>query len=198
MLEKLLNIEQIDKIIVNTDAVELLEKDDLISSRKVTLRPRKNHLCGNDVSMNLIINDDILFDKADCYLMTHTTNPLLGSDTIVRALDLFINEMMASKADSLFTVNKIQSRFYDQSSKPINHNPEKLIPTQDLSPIYEENSNLYIFTEESFRESNSRIGKRPLMFATSKLESVDIDYEEDWDLATMIYKTKCKINSDAF
>ena len=42
-----------------------------------------------------------------------------------------------------------------------NHNPNKLQRTQDLESLYEENSNLYIFSKESFINSNSRIGKKP-------------------------------------
>ena len=35
--------------------------------------------------------------------------------------------------------------------------------------IYEENSNIYIFTEQSFKDSNlKRIGLKPLMFEINK------------------------------
>ena len=70
-----------------------------------------------------------------------------------------------------------------KNGKPINHNPKKLIPTQDLEKIYEENSNLYIFSKESFLSSSSRIGKNPILFETPKNESIDIDTNEEWEIA---------------
>jgi CMP-N-acetylneuraminic acid synthetase len=70
---------------------------------------------------------------------------------------------------------------------PVNHNPERLIRTQDLAPLYEENSNIYIFSRKSFKASgNRRIGKRPYMFETDKYESIDIDGERDFAAAKVI------------
>lgn len=187
MLEKLIQIECIDKVVVNTDAPELISTD-YSTKDKILKRKRKKSLCGDKVSMNLIIKDDIESEIADYYLMTHTTNPLLKIATIEKAIDHFLSASRDKRADSLFTVNKIQSRLYDKCSNPINHKPKVLLPTQDLDPIYEENSNLYIFSRESFLKTNARIGKSPLMYETPLHESIDIDYQEDWDLATFIFK----------
>ena len=46
-----------------------------------------------------------------------------------------------------------------KNGKPYNHDPNKLIRTQDLEPLYEENSGFYIFTKNSFKNANNkRIG----------------------------------------
>jgi CMP-N-acetylneuraminic acid synthetase len=58
--------------------------------------------------------------------------------------------------------------------------------TQELPPYFEENSNLYLFTAASFAATNARIGQRPLLFETPRLESVDIDDEEGWRLAEIL------------
>jgi len=91
-------------------------------------------------------------------------------------------------ADSLFTVNKIQTRFYDVDAKAINHDPDKLLRTQDLEPWYEENSNLYLFTRDSFNQTQARIGKKPIMLETPPFESTDIDTPDDWALAEVMVK----------
>ena len=83
-------------------------------------------------------------------------------------------------------MNKVQSRFYQENACPVNHDPNNLIPTQDLEPWYEENSNLYSFRRNSFNKTKSRIGSSPILFATKKLESIDIDTEEDWELASAV------------
>jgi N-acylneuraminate cytidylyltransferase len=77
----------------------------------------------------------------------------------------------------------MQDRFYDKDSKPINHNPNKLERTQDLEPLYKENSNFYLFSKDSFIKNNNRIGNNPFKFEMSRIESIDIDNQEDWDLA---------------
>ena len=86
----------------------------------------------------------------------------------------------------LLDVKHLQTRFYTASGDPINHDPDNLIRTQDLEPWFEENSCLYLFTKESFAATNARIGNTPILFETPKLESIDIDEPEDWDLAAAL------------
>lgn len=183
ILDTLLSVDTIDRIVVNTDARHLLEESGLAESERIVIRNRKPEICGDDVSMNLVIADDVSGVDADVYLMTHTTNPLLGSDTIKLALESFLRAHSTGEADSLFTVNKIQTRFYREDASPVNHDPDNLLRTQDLEAWYEENSNLYIFTRQSFEKSNARIGTKPMMYETPKFESIDIDTPEDWDFA---------------
>ncbi len=181
MLDSLIAAQEIDVVVINTDATDLLRTNglDMHSSefKKVVLRQRRPELVGDFVSMNKIIEDDILAVDAQLYLMTHVTNPFISTLTITDA----IRALRASdENDSLFAVNRFQTRFYREDGSPINHDPANLLRTQDLEPWYEENSCLYLFTKESFAKTNARIGLSPLLFETPKLESIDIDEPEDW------------------
>lgn len=185
ILNSLLEVEEISNVIINTDARAILAASGLTGSNRIVIRDRKPEICGDHVSMNLVIADDVANVPAEIYLMTHTTNPLLSGATISKALRSFKEAKAAARADSLFTVNKVQSRFYRVDGTPLNHDPNNLIPTQELEPWLEENSNLYIFTAESFGKSKSRIGIHPMMFESPRLESIDIDTPADWDFAVM-------------
>lgn len=186
ILDSLLAIDEIDCVVINTDARDILARNGLAESARVKIRDRKPELVGDTVSMNLILADDIANVPADTYLMTHTTNPLLKTATIRAALHGYKAAVAAGTADSLFTVNRIQTRFYRADASPVNHDPDNLIQTQDLEPWFEENSNLYIFSPGSFAQAKARIGRRPMLFEMSKLEAVDIDTPEDWALAEAI------------
>lgn len=181
MLDKLLECKQIDQVVINTDAQAEIEQAGLPANDKLILRVRKAELCGDEVSMNLVLKDDIDNTDADIYLMTHTTNPFISLATINQAITEF--SQARPEVDSLFTVNRIQTRFYDKEARAINHDPDNLIPTQDLEPWFEENSCLYLFTKYSFNKTSARIGEKPMMFETRKCESVDIDEPQDWQLA---------------
>lgn len=180
ILDTLLSVELIDSIVINTDARDILLENGLRESSRVLIRDRKSELQGDFVSMNLILQDDIDHMPAELYLMTHTTNPLLRSETIKDSIERFKKD---SNADSLFTVNKVQTRFYREDMSAVNHDPDNLIRTQDLEPWFEENSCLYLFTSDSFKKRNARIGEKPLMQIMSRIESVDIDEYEDWVIA---------------
>ena len=187
ILDTLLSVDDIDCVVINTDAREILAKNGLVETDKIIIRDRKPEISGDLVSMNLVIEDDVHNVDADIYLMTHTTNPLMTTNTVQSALKEFQDKSSRGEVDSLFTVNKIQTRFYREDCSAVNHNPDKLLPTQDLEPWFEENSNLYIFTKEAFAITNARIGIKPMMFESPKFESVDIDEPEDWDFAVNTY-----------
>lgn len=197
ILDSLLAIEEIDEVVINTDARHILAENGLVESDRVRIRDRKPELCGDTVSMNLILADDIAAVPADTYLMTHTTNPMLSAATIRAALAQYQAGVAAGTADSLFTVNKIQTRFYRTDGSAVNHDPDNLIQTQDLEPWFEENSNLYIFTADSFARTKARIGKKPLLHVMEKMEAVDIDTPEDWALAEAVAAIRAPENAPA-
>ena len=186
ILDSLLDIPAIDLVVINTDARAILAENGLTDSARVLIRDRKPELCGDEVSMNLILADDIANVDAETYIMTHTTNPMLSSATIEAGLDTYRVGTKSQEADSLFSVNKIQTRFYYSDGRPVNHDPDNLIQTQDLEPYYEENSCLYIFSSHSFSKTGARIGRMPMMQETPPLENVDIDTPADWAMAEAV------------
>jgi CMP-N-acetylneuraminic acid synthetase len=183
ILDTLLEVEEIDQVVINTDARHTLADHGLVDSDRILIRDRKPEICGDLVSMNLVLADDVANVDAGIYLMTHTTNPLMSADTVRGALAAFRQASEAGTADSLFTVDKVQTRFYRSDCSAVNHDPDNLVRTQDLEPWFEENSNLYIFTRPSFQSTNARIGRKPMMYEGPSFESIDIDTPEDWDFA---------------
>lgn len=186
MLDSLLATDSIDHVLINTDARAELAAAGLEPNERVVIRDRKPELMGDFVSMNRILADDIAAVPADLYVMTHVTNPLLRTETIAAAIGAL---EAAPDKDSLFTVTRYQTRFYRADGSPVNHDPDRLVRTQDLEPWFEENSCLYLFTASSFAATQARIGSAPLMFETPRTESIDIDEPEDWRLAeSLLYR----------
>lgn len=187
----LLNAKSISSIVINTDS-DVIKEDVKKNFDNLTLIDRPVDIQGDYVPMNDIISHDISELEGDYFLQTHSTNPLLKSSTIDKAVELFFNNL--NNYDSLFSVTKLQARLFNKLIQPINHNPQELIRTQDLEPLYEENSNFYIFSRKSFFESgNNRIGLTPNTFSIDKTEAIDIDDEQDFLLAETIFGIKNEI-----
>jgi CMP-N-acetylneuraminic acid synthetase len=186
ILETLLDTPEIDRIVINTDARDILSANGLNDGDgggKVMIRDRRPEICGDFVSMNLVLADDIANVQSDHFLMTHTTNPLLQAPTIRAMIGRYVAASRSGEADSLFSVNRMHTRFYTAVGQPINHDPNNLIRTQDLPPYMEENSVCYLFSPQSFASTGARIGRKPFLYATPRLESVDIDEPADWFMA---------------
>ena len=155
----------VSALVINTDARDKLAASGLVEDDFVTIRDRPDALCGDFVSMNLVLESDIAAVDANSFIMTHTTNPLISSLTVERAVSTYV-ENLASH-DSLFSVTKHQSRFFDSALNPINHDPKQLLRTQDLPVMYEENSCIYVFSRESFSKRLDRIGESAFGFESS-------------------------------
>lgn len=187
VLKKLQSSKYIQQIVVNTDG-DAIKESILNNFPEVIVHDRPLGIQGDFVSMNEIINYDLQNSDADIYIQTHSTSPLLNIESVDNALEEFMTQ---SVYDSLFSVTKLQTRLYWGDSTPVNHNPNELLRTQDLPAVYEENSNFYIFTKKSFADSkNKRIGIKPMMYSIDKIEAVDIDNMQDFEIAEMLYKLK--------
>lgn len=190
VINSLLASKYIDQIVINTDSDAIKNDVNKNFDQRVVINDRPKEIIGDFVSMNKIIEYDISQVEADIYLQTHSTNPLLKTDSIDAAIEkmiVFLSE--SANYDSIFSVTKLQTRLYEENGEPFNHNPEELLRTQDLVPLYEENSNFYIFTKSSFNNAGQkRIGRKPFMYEIDKLEAVDIDEPQDFMIAESLYK----------
>jgi CMP-N-acetylneuraminic acid synthetase len=187
ILETLLAVPEIETVMVDTDSEPVMDGvRRFFPTVKLILRPA--HLRAVDVPMNDILLHDTAQVEADFYLQTHSTNPILKSATVSRAIQSLFTHY--PKNDSLFSVTRLQTRLYNKDGRAINHNPLELIQTQDLPPVYEENSCLYLFTRENLVRKHHRIGDRPLMFEIPADEAWDIDEELDFSICDFLLTAK--------
>lgn len=187
IIETLLAVPEINAIVVDTDS-EPVMNGLRANFPQVKIINRPEHLRADDIPMNEILIHDTEQYPADFYLQTHSTNPLLKAETISRAIQLLLTNY--PKYDSLFSVTRWQTRFYDKDGNAVNHNPRELIQTQDLPPMYEENSCIYIFTRANLLAKRHRISDHPLMFEIPRLEAVDIDEESDFQIADLLMRAR--------
>ena len=180
ILEALLQCASVDEVVVDTDAPRIAEGVSARFGDRVRLIERPAHLRGGHVSMNDVLLHDVTRAAADWYIMTHATNPLLRAETIERAIRAMVT---SADHDSLVGVTRMSKRYWWGDGRPVNHDPSKLINTQDLAPFYEENSNLYMFTRPLIEARGTRVGEAPLLFEIDARESVDIDDELDFEIA---------------
>ena len=180
MLDVLVACKTIDKVVIDTDSPTVKE---ICAAQypQVQIIDRPEHLRDGAIPMNTILMHDIGQVDSEFYLQTHSTNPLLSLPTVQRAVDTLLTNFPVY--DSLFSVTKMQTRLWDSLARAVNHNPNILLRPQDLPPLYEENSCVYIFEKKTLMERQNRIGLRPYMLEIDPFEAVDIDTEADLALA---------------
>lgn len=190
ILETLERVEQVDRIVVNTDADELLNGG--VDRFDIEVSERPERLRNQDTTMPIIKYEVDRLD-ADIFMHTYCTNPLLRAETIEEALDTFRE---ADGHDSLFSVTPHHKRFYDSNIEPLNHDPYDLDRTQDVEPLYEDNANIYIYTEETLELTGHRVGKNPAVYEIGEIESIDIDLPDDFAMAEYFHERR-RLNNES-
>ena len=181
ILDSLSESNYINEIIINTDSEEIAES--ATSNYDVTLHMRPKYLLDIDSNeANQIIEYDLSKTNGEYFFQTHSTNPLLSVDTIDRAIKKYFN----NKFDSLISVTEQRKFYYTMDGEPVNHNPQKLVRTQNGKSLYEENSCIYIFSRKVFEKNFSRVSNNPMLYPISSLESIDIDEPIDFEMAEFL------------
>ncbi|MBR4651577.1 MAG: acylneuraminate cytidylyltransferase [Prevotella sp.] len=120
-------------------------------------------------------------NDADIYVYAHATAPFITVETMTEC----INAVKSGKYDSAFCAVKLQDYLW-QDGMPLNFDATNLPRTQDLKPIYQETSGVYVFTKQVFQDLRRRIGEKPFIREVTFKEAVDIDTPEDFRLAEIL------------
>ena len=118
---------------------------------------------------------------ADIYVLAHATSPFIRRATV----DDAVARVGSGEYDSAFSAERIQT-FAWYEGRTLNYSPERVPRTQDLEPVFVETSAFFVFRREVWRDMRRRIGLRPYMAVTDRIESMDIDYPDDFRLAEAI------------
>lgn len=183
IVQTLLDVPEVDEVVIDTDSPTILA-DVAEAFPTVRLLERPKHLRAGEIAMNDVLLNTVAQLEADLFLQTHSTNPFLSPATISRGLQQLLQH---ATADSLFSVTRLQARLWTKDIQPLNHDPSMLLRTQDLDPVYLENSCMYVFDRETLESRGNRIGARPLILEITGHEALDIDVEEDFLDASLVW-----------
>jgi len=178
ILDTLSRCSSVKEIFIDTASEKIIKLAKENFNVKIINRPP--HLQDDLITANQLVEYDLNFVENEHLLYTHATNPLLTPETLETGIKKYFSNLKEGY-DSLFSVERVQQRTYYSGEVPINHRNEvKLKRTQDLEPIFVENSSIFLFSKTTFNKYKSRIGKNPFLFEMNKYESIDIDEEPDF------------------
>jgi N-acylneuraminate cytidylyltransferase len=186
--EAMLAATGVDRVVVDTDSDEIEERVNQSFGREVEVVRRPQHLIGDLVPMHDIVANLCATLDGDDFLQTHSTNPLLTSETIEEATAAYYSR--SEGYDSLMGVTARHTRFYWEDGRPVNHDPAVLLRTQDLPPLLEENSNVYIAPRTVIEATGRRVGSSPVLFPIDAAEALDIDEELDFAMAAFLLEAR--------
>lgn len=177
ILDTLNNVNNIDEIYVYCSDERIKEYIPI----GIEYLKRSEELDGSTVKINEVLKAFANDVDSDYYLLTHATAPFITKETIEKGVEI----IKKGEYDSVLTVSKLQD-FLWKDNKPFNYSLDAIPRTQDLEPLYEETSGLYIYSRELILEEGRRVGHNPYLLEVSKIEALDIDTEDDFFISNAV------------
>ncbi|MEM1190014.1 MAG: acylneuraminate cytidylyltransferase family protein [Pseudomonadota bacterium] len=181
--------DRVDEIVISTDDAEVMEQAQAFLSSKVRLIERPKPLCLSSTRVSDLIDYVPTVVAGDHIFWLHVTAPFVNHEDYQKALDCYREEVLSGDHDSIMSVNKIQQFLWDDRLKKIVNCDREVNPwpsTQDLEPLYEINHAYYISSRRNYLSLGDRIGKNPYLVCMESTKKVDIDWPEDFELASRI------------
>lgn len=185
-----LNAATVDEVYVYCSNEQII--DHLAEGVRYLKRP--DYLDTDQVNCNDIIREFMKQVDADIYIAAHATGPFTQS----KSIDTCVERVMTGKYDSAFLARRLQE-FLWCDGQALNFDIQNFPRTQDLTPIYSEAPGAYVFPKETFIKYDRRVGIKPYIHEVSEIESRDIDYPVDFEIANAIYMnlvSQNKVNSE--
>ena len=181
--QTLLECKTIDMIYIYCSDQRIM--DYVPDSPKLLFRQRDKRLDGDLITMHDVYGAFVSEVDADVYVAALATAPFISAGSIDKGVEAIVN----GGYDSAFSVKRLQTfGWYD--GKPVNYRLDRVVRTQELTPMFVETCGFYAFRKNVWLEGNSRIGHNPFFVEVNHKEAVDIDTPDDYEFAQMIAQGK--------
>jgi len=190
-ITELLKIKNVDEIVITSNYEEAIEQVEAIANDdpRIKIDRRAEHLCSSTTIVKELIEYMPTITKGEHILWLHVTSPFVKAEDYEKAIEEYF-EALKNGYDSIMSVTEIRNFLWSDKSKKIINAPKSeniWIQTQDLEPLYEINHAFYINSRKNYLEMSNRIGKNPFLYKLKGSKIIDIDYEDDFELARKIF-----------
>ena len=189
-IKQLLSTKHIDEILFSSNdemCIAIAEK--YTSDSRLRIIPRPNELCLSTTNLQDLICYVPTITNADHILWGHVTTPLVEAKVYDTAIEQYLSKIIKGY-DSLVSVKELKNFLLNQEGKLVNNTTNIPWPrTQDLEPLFEINHAIFLAKRSVYTEQKNRIGQKTLLYIMDEIHSKDIDWEEDFKIAEIMYKT---------
>lgn len=185
-LKQLIEATKVNKIVLSTNDNQILDYAAGIESNKIIVHKRAEILSTSEASTDELVAHALDLIPQGHILWTHVTSPFVDANVYDRIIEKY-RKVLLEDYDSLMTTNMVHGFLWNENG-PINYDRthEKWPRTQTIEPLHEINSAVFLSSSENYKIFNDRIGRKPFFYVLDRVQSFDIDWEDDFKIAEMI------------
>jgi len=181
-LRQLMRVPGIDEIVVSTDCKKMFE---IATSRGASAYVRDKKFSSDNVPMNHVYEHLAGLATNDHILYAHVTSPLLKDASLEKCINEY--QCLPRDCDSLATVKKLQEYMWDDYG-PLNYDPGRHPRSQDLPCVYALNFAVNMIPKSLMIRKRNIVGEKFHPVVLDQIESIDVDEEEDFKMAELLYR----------
>jgi CMP-N-acetylneuraminic acid synthetase len=189
-------------IVLSTDSIEIAKLGEDLGLKVPFIRPKdlaQDRTLQIEVIKHAIKElNDLLKIKFSSVMLLQPTSPFRSSNLIIESYNYFVNH----KADTLITISDISkyapsTQYVAEKSFSSNLFQLELLVNsetkytkgtlrQDFKEIWWRNGSVYIFSTDTLLSTNSLYGGKTIGMVSNYIESINLDTEEDLEIAKII------------
>lgn len=189
-LRQLIKSERINEIILSTNDEECMAIAEAIipETSKLKIIERPQHLCLDSTNLKDLIAYVPSITTAQHILWGHVTTPLFTNLDYDNAISVYLKKI-SKGFDSLISVMEFKNYLLNNKGLVVNNTTDLPWPrTQDLETLYEINHAVFLTNRNNYITHKNRVGDNPYLYITDKIKSVDVDWEDDFKIAEIMYE----------
>ena len=188
-IKQILATKHVDEIIFSSNDERCMEVADNYSyDSRLRIIPRPDELCLSSTNLQALICYVPTVTDADHILWGHVTTPLAGAEEYDKGIELYLSKLEEGY-DSLVGVTELKNFLLNKNGKLVNNTTDIPWPrTQDLESLYEINHTIFLAKREVYTKLKNRLGEKVLLHVMDEIHSKDIDWEDDFTIAEIMYK----------
>lgn len=192
-IRQLIASRLIDEIILSTNDEQCMDiARQYVTDSRLKIIPRPDELCLSSTNLQDLICYVPTITDAEHILWGHVTTPLCGAEQYDTGIEHYLTKLDEGY-DSLVGVTELKNFLLNSHGKLINNSTDIPWPrTQDLEPLFEINHTMFLAKREVYTEQKNRIGNKPMLYVMDEIHSFDIDWEDDFTIAEVMYKNLYK------
>ena len=180
-LSQLSKAKGFDEIIVSSEDDEILS---MAKENGFGTHERDPKYSTSDIPMSDVYSYIASEIEAEDIAWINVTNPLAGSDCYTKAVETY--KKMDEEYDCLLSVSEVKDYLF-YHGLPLNFKPTPWEKSQNLTGLVEMTFVINILKRQKMVEWGSCVGNTPYFYKLSKLESWDIDFQEDFEFCEMMH-----------
>ena len=180
-LSQLAKAKGFDKIIVSSEEDMILS---IAKEKGFGVHERDPKYSTSDIPMSDVYSYIASEIEGENIAWINVTNPLADSDCYTKAVEIY--KKMNEKYDCLLSVSEVKDYLFHHG-RPINFKSKPWEKSQNLTGVVEMTFVINILKRQKMVDWGSCVGSTPYFYNLSKVESWDIDFQEDFDYCEMIH-----------